>query len=387
MRSVVKWCVIYILRFLMRVIYIFPIKNNRIVFNSYSGRQYSCNPKYITEYLMCHYPNKYDIIWAFRDIKKFSYLKERGVKIVKYSSLKRFYYEATAKISINNIGSFSWFPVRENQEHINTWHGGYHIKKVGLQEDTNDNLMKKSIQASTDWTTALISTSRTYDQVAANKDLGFHRETLHIGYPRNDIIFRQKNHEVDLKAKVCDWLGISVSNYLILYAPTYRERSNLNFVNPDYQKIREVISDKLGVNVTIISRMHHFMKQNIGSDITVDGTDYPDMQELLAVSDILITDYSSCIWDYAITKRPIYIYAPDFQDYSEDRGYHVNPSLIGFSFAKTNEELIANMLSVDDKIAENQANKFLEKNGSYENGNACKKIYDYMLEKGLSAHA
>ena len=103
---------IRILRVFMTVLHIFPIKQNRIILNSYTGTQYSCNPKYITEAILKRFPDKYEIIWTFKEPDKFQFLEEKGIKVVKYASIKRFYYEATAKVSINNIGSYSWQPIR-----------------------------------------------------------------------------------------------------------------------------------------------------------------------------------------------------------------------------------------------------------------------------------
>ena len=153
LKPLLKLAVIYVLRFVMRVLSIFPIRKNRIVINSYRGEQYSCNPKYISQGLQKMYPEKYEIIWAFKNPGKYYDLKKSGIKLVSFASIKRFYYEATAKISINNIGSYSWMPVRKGQEHINTWHGAVDYKKVALSEINNDAVMKKTLLMSARETT------------------------------------------------------------------------------------------------------------------------------------------------------------------------------------------------------------------------------------------
>ena len=340
MKSAIKLIIIYLMRLLMKILHIFPIKENRIICNAYRGMQYAGNPKYLSEYISQKYSLEYEIIWAFKTPKKFAYLSDRGIKLVKYSSIKRFYYEATAKISINNIGSFSWLPLRKGQEHVNTWHGGFGVKKCGLDESANNKIMKRTIQMSTDNTTNLISTSEEFDRDIAVKDLGFKRTTLKIGYPRNDILFKQKNGEIDLRDKVCESLGINSGSYIVLYAPTWRYNRKYKWTSIDYNSLKSIIGEKTGREVAILYRMHHLMESNMGSErFTIDATDYPDMQELLAVSDCLISDYSSCIWDYSIMGKPIYLYTPDVDEYDKERGSHVRIYDWGFPVCRTNQEL------------------------------------------------
>lgn len=381
MNSKIKMATIVALRTMMRVMYIFPVKQNRVVINAYRGSQYSCNPKYISEYLEKNYPNTFEIIWAFNDPERFSFLKERGIKLVKYNSLRRFYYEATCKYSINNIGSYSWFPIRKGQEHINTWHGGFGVKKCGLGEIANDELMKKTIQMSSDETTILLSTSKEFDRDIAVKDLGFKKETMHIGYPRNDIIVKQKNGEVDLRGKVCKALNISENAYIVLYAPTWRYDVDKKLPPINYNKLAEAVEEMTGQKAVIVTRMHHLMRSNMGvQNATVDATDYPDMQELLAVADCLITDYSSCVWDYSIMSKPIYLYAPDIEQYVAERGCHVSVFEWGFPVCQNNDELIQCVRTMTAEKGKAAAERFQQENGSYEEGHACQLIGDYMAQ-------
>lgn len=379
MKAIIKVCTIYMLRLLMHILYIFPVKNNRIVINAYRGSQYSCNPKYISEYLTRHYPGKFEIIWAFHNPDQFRYLEEQGIRLVKYNSIKRFCLEATCKVSINNIGSYSWFPVRKGQEHMNTWHGGFNIKKVGLDEPANSLLMKKTIQMSSDLTTILLSTSRIYDENIAVRDLGYRKPTFPCGYPRNDIIFRQKRGEIDLRPKVCRFLNIEEDSYIVLYVPTYRYDAGKELPHPDYKGIKNILTEQGKNKPVIVTRMHHLMKADMGDpELTYDATSYPDMQELLAVADCCITDYSSCIWDYAIMQKPVYLYVPDFEEYKKERGYHVDIYELGFPVAVNNEELLNAFARMSEDKGQAVAEKFIDVCGSYEKGNACEQICKFI---------
>ena len=80
--SIIKLLEIYVLRILIHVLHIFPIKENRIIITSYRGTQYACNPKYITETILKTVPGKYELIWAFQKPEKFKYLKDKGMKVL-----------------------------------------------------------------------------------------------------------------------------------------------------------------------------------------------------------------------------------------------------------------------------------------------------------------
>lgn len=379
MKAVIKIIVIYILRILMRVLFIFPIKNNRIVINSYSGRQYACNPKYISEYLQKNYPGKYEIIWAFEKPEKFAFLKECGIKTVKYASLKRFYYEATCKISINNIGSFSWFPIRKGQEHINTWHGGAGLKRCGLGEIANDDLMKKTLQMSGDGTTLMFSTSEKFEKYVCKNDLGYGGKVLRVGFPRNDIIFAATEGEQSTRKKICEKFNIPYDAFLLLYAPTWRYNTKMELVLPDFERLKQLIEQKSGKQVVVLSRMHHLSEYSVEyNDFIINATNYPDMQELLASVDFLITDYSGSIWDFAIRKKPIVLFTPDLEEYIQERGFHEEVREWGFPVCVTNDELVECVKNMSDETAMMNASKFMNSSKCFENGTACKQISEWI---------
>ena len=238
---------------------------------------------------------------------------------------------------------------------------------------------------SSELTTGLLSTSKNFDDIIAKRDLGYEKDTLKFGYPRNDILFKQKNGLVDLREKVCRNLGIKNSDYIVLYAPTYRYNTNKLLIHPNYDNIKTILSRITNKNVSVLCRMHHLMMNNLGDCHTVDATSYPDMQELLAVTDCLITDYSSSIWDYSIMQKPIFIYAPDYDEYDIERGFHVELDKLGFPFSKTRDVLEQQILEIDFEKASLIANEFREINNSYEKGTACEQTVNYLINKGLNA--
>ena len=370
--AIIKLFVIYILRFCMYCLRIFPVKKGRIIFNSYRGSQYSCNPKYISEYLEKYNNGNYELIWAFNHPEKYYYLKDRGIKVVKYGSLKRFYYESTCTFSVNNVGSFSWLPTRNGQYHINTWHGGGCYKKVSLGEKRNGYLYIKSLLLTADETSFFISSSKFSTNNIIPNDFGYKGKILNYGLPRNDVFF-DDDEMLQLKNKVLKQFDLLNNVYIILYAPTWRYDMTCNITFPDFKSISTIISEKTGRDVCVLVRRHPNLRTNIDHGY-IDVTSYPDMQELLCASDMLISDYSSCIWDYSFTFRPCILFIPDLKEYETERGFCIDIRKWGFPISTDNEELKKIIKNFDVHKFKKSIDEHHKVLGSFENGYARKAI-------------
>ena len=109
--------------------------------------------------------------------------------------------------------------------------------------------------------------------------------------------------------------------------------------------------------------------------------DYPDMQELLAAADLLITDYSSCVWDYAFLKRPCFLFVPDKEEYIAKTGFYVSIEEWPFMKASNMEELVECMKQYDEQAAITEIEKHLKRLGSYESGACCKVLAEKICEE------
>ena len=246
MSSVLKLLIIYIIRIIMYILRIFPIKENRVIFSSYRGYQYACNPRYISEYLINNHPGEYEIIWAFQNPEDYSFLNKDSIKLVKYNSLKRFYYEATSKFSINNIGSFSYLPLRKGQEHVNTWHSGFDMTGCALTEPRNDKIMCKTLKMSSDETTLFLSSNRWFSEFALAKEFDYYGEVLNYGLPRSDDLVN--NNSILLRKKMRDYLGVNENTVIFMYGPTWRYGGVKDNPRIDLKKICETLENKFGDN-------------------------------------------------------------------------------------------------------------------------------------------
>lgn len=371
--SVLKLLAIYLLRSLETILHIFPIKKNRIIFNSYSGRNYACSPRYISEYLAEQFPQKYELIWSFKNPEKFRYLEKKGIKVIKYASLKRFYYEATSKISINNIGSFSWLPKTKSQLRINTWHGGGCYKRVGLGEDHNDIIRKYTMWLSAENTSYMISSSRYSSEYVYPHDFGYTGNILDIGFPRNDIFF--KNNDVSIKERVCAFYGLNPKCKIVLFAPTWRYNTVEEIVIPNFKHIKQACSKKFDGEWVVLFRAHELMLSKAEDDSFINATDYSDMQELLVAADLLISDYSSCIWDYSLKNSGMcLLFTPDLERYRSERGFDIDIEKWGFPVCVNDDELVESIINFDESVFRSKMLKHQTDLGSYESGSACEKL-------------
>ena len=377
-KSIKKMLEIRILRVFMTVLHIFPIKQNRIILNSYTGTQYSCNPKYITEAILKRFPDKYEIIWTFKEPDKFQFLEEKGIKVVKYASIKRFYYEATAKVSINNIGSYSWQPIRKGQQHVNTWHSALDLNYCALMESANDKIMKKTIFMNAKETSLFLSANRFFTEFCIPKEFGYNGKILEYGLPRNDDYINGNAEKI--KKEVRKKLNIAEDAVVVMYAPTWRYGKAKDAPKIDLELLNRAMQKRFGQNYLILFRAHHF-----AGNISVEKleqvknmTEYPSIQELIMATNILITDYSSVMWDAALMGEYVLLFAPDLEKYSKERGLYIPINEWCFPVSLNNKDLAAEIEKVDLKKGIEISKKHLEKFGNLETGRAAEEFCNWL---------
>ena len=144
--------------------------------------------------------------------------------------------------------------------------------------------------------------------------------------------------------KVKKYFSISDSEKICLYAPTFRDDKSLDAYNMEYQTLISALKNKFKGRWKVLIRLHRGISNltnhlPIFTENIINATDYPDMQELLVATDFMITDYSSCIFDYAISNKPAMIYASDIEKYRNDRDFAIKFEDSPFPIATNNIEL------------------------------------------------
>ncbi|SMY17024.1 CDP-glycerol glycerophosphotransferase family protein [Photobacterium aquimaris] len=286
------------------------VKENYIFFSSFYGRQYSGDPKALHQELKRRKLD-YQCIWLLNDKS----LNVYDDIIVRRYSLKHLYYLARAKYRIDNCQESYLLKPHKDTVYIQTWHGTP-LKKIAQDIDDNsfDEIKKDWLLDSQSWN-YLTSPNRNVSNIFY-KSFGLDEKTdiLEFGNPRNDIFFSEDKEQKITKIK--DSLGIAKNKKVILYAPTFRDgfesKASLNFSLED-------MSNALGDNYVFLIRTHSNVVNkipNIENNTTFkDVSRYSDAQELLLISDILISDYSSIFIDYSLLSRKIIFYAYDYEFY------------------------------------------------------------------------
>src|SRR5690625_297037 len=372
-----KWMaliVIYICRML-------PIKQNKVLFFSYYGAQYGCNPKYISKYLVENsQPNTFDIVWAF--IEPSSNTSNESSRKVKMMSLKYFYELCTAKVVITNYRTTDFFVKRKKQFYILTWHSSLRLKQI--EKDAENVLptsyikMAKKDSAKCD----LLLSGCQFSTNIFKSAFWYDGEIFEQGTPRNDLFFWRNEQ---LRESVLKRLNISIGKKVILYAPTFRSDNDLGVYNLDDLCVRQTLENKFGGDWVVLVKLHpHLISESgklMGGNNVVDVTKYDDIQELLMIADVLISDYSSLIFDFAITKRPCFLYVPDLQEYAKrERNLYFELNELPFINALSQEQLILEMKQFQPEKYEKDIDVFLKRIGSFENGNASKSLMKQIEE-------
>ncbi len=315
-----------------------PVKQNRVVFCSYYGRGYSDSPKAICEVLR-QSGEDLDLIWLCKDEAAEKSLPE-GVRPVPVKGMKKIQALASAKVWVDNCRKYENMK-RKNQVYLQTWHG-FALKK--LEKDAESSLEPEYLQAcKTDSAQCdLIVTGSGFMEKRYREAFWYSGPVLKTGTPRNDIFYQ--NHAT-LHAKVCQAFGLPEDRKLALYAPTFRDDHSTGAYGLDAAMVRRKCEENFKGEWTVLIRLHsNVAAQSDGlfaydGDRLVDATAYPDMQELLCAAGLLITDYSSSMFDYALTGKPIVQFATDIEAYQKDRDFYIPLDQLPFPLARSNAEL------------------------------------------------
>ncbi len=347
-----------------------PIKKGKIVFKNFS-KGYGCNPKYIAEEIL-RQNLSYEVVFVSKKNNGFP----NKIKVVT-SKIGEYYALSTANVIVANsrIGNYflKGFKKKKKQLYIQTWHGSMGIKKM---EADCDNLSISYInQAKADSQNIDILLSNSKWLTDTYKSSFFYKGTIvETGNARNDIFFVKNNA---IKNKALKYFNLKKNTQICLYAPTFRDDKNLDCYALNYTKLLKTLKEKFDGSWVIICRLHPNLSKikNAIPQIkdVYNGSKYPDIQELLFAADIMITDYSSCIFDFMLSNKPAFIFATDIKKYNTQRGFYYSLETTPFPIAVNNDELIQNITEFKKNSYKNAVNKFIKDKGCADKGDAAKR--------------
>lgn len=359
-----------------------------ILFESNSGRNYSGNPRYIYEEMINQGLDKeYKCVWILENTNT---VIPGNTKKIKRSRMKYYYYFSIAGLWVFDNRQPDFIQKPSSTIYIQTWHGTP-LKKLGLDMDKVAMESEKDIEA---YHNKFAENSATWDYLISQNEFSTHifrrcfafqKDILEIGYPRNDILVKEKGKSIVWKEK----LGLPKDKKVILYAPTWRDdqyygESSYKFVTTmDFNKMRQNLSD----DYVMIVKYHYIMNDKIDwspyEGFIYQFSETEDIAHLYLAADYLITDYSSVMFDYSILERPMFFYAYDLENYRENlRGFYFNYfEYIPGPVSKTTEELLEQIQNYDSQQWKEKYVKFKNRFNTKDTGNAAAEIVRLIQEK------
>ncbi len=357
-----------------------PTKKNLIIFESGLGKQIADSPKAIYNEIV-NRKLPYRKIWIYNKKESFS---DPNTKVVKRLSVKYYYYLARAKYWVNNQNFPTYIEKPSQTIYVQTWHGTPLKKMLHDNEYFRLNkkeYVKKVSKAIDNWD-FLISPSP-YASEIFKSAFQYEKEVVEIGYPRNDI-FYESNID-NLKREIRRKVGISSPKKVILYAPTFRDEDPGKFIlHLNLKRMKE----DLGNEYIILLRTHVVINEKIVidneiADFAMDVSLYTDVQELMLISDILITDYSSVMFDFVNTNKPVLFFTYDLKEYRDKyRGFYFDFEVEAPGpLLKNTEEIIASVqqLSLIQEIYKEQYEHFKKKFTPLDDGNSANRLVDLLF--------
>lgn len=360
-----------------------PLRD-QVFYLSYNGKQYSDSPRAMHEELVRR-GSDLKHLWAVRDGQV---ELPPTVEKVRMWGAEWFDALASSKYIVTNAHLPEWVVRRPGQVIIQTWHGTM-LKKIGHDIDTLhfDKEYQKRLELEAKNWSMLISSNR-FSTPILKRAFSFDGEILEAGYPRNDYLYSDEQEK--RTAEIRKRIGLPEGKKVVLYAPTWRDDQShrAGQYSFDLRLDLEDARRRLGDDHVLLIRRHSNVVDRIpgaGDGFVWDVSEYPDIADLYLASDIMITDYSSVMFDYAHLRRPMLFFAYDLEHYRDTlRGFY-------FDFEKdspgrlvrTSSELIDSIRDIDTVWPQysERFDRFHRLFCDLDDGHASQRVVNRMLEQ------
>ncbi|MFG2002632.1 CDP-glycerol glycerophosphotransferase family protein [Spirillospora sp. NPDC048911] len=357
-----------------------------VVFDSYRSRQYSCSPRMIYEELR-RQETSLECVWVTKDGR---FTAPLGARTVLAGSRDHYEALARARYVVSNEAQPTWFEKRPGQVYVQCWHGTP-LKRLGLDVPSLPHMRAATeqwIRQEVPQWDLLVSPSP-FASPIMRRAYRYRGEILESGYPRNDLLLSPDRHRI--AAEVRGRLGIPAGKRVVLYVPTWRDNHNIapgrrRFeLALDTEEARRVLGD----DHVLLLRTHYLVTDRIASqadDFVVDVSAYPDIAELYLIADVLVTDYSSAMFDFAVTRKPMVFYAYDLEVYRDHvRGFYFDfEAEAPGPVSRTSGEVVAALRDIEEvRLGHAEAYEaFVTKFCPHDDGHAAGRVIRRMFELG-----
>jgi CDP-glycerol glycerophosphotransferase len=366
-----------------------PVQRGLVVFESHMGKQYSDSPRYIYEAAFEAGLDRLGVrpVWSYaRRTDGFP----TDCRLVRRDSWRYVHDMARAELWVDNQGFPRTYSRRPETTYVQTWHGTP-LKRMGFDSPALERAgaaTRRVHKAMMKRWSALLVPSEYFVETFV-KSYGYDGPLVRKGLPRNDLLVRGVDQEwVDGKKHE---LGLPSDRRLVLYCPTFRDRARRLETPYDLPIDLEQARRALGDDVFLLLRTHYldsYKLSNRFAPFAADVSKHHDVTELMLVADVLVTDYSSVMFDFANTGKPMVFFTYDYEDYVRDeRGTYLDlPEIAPGPLVETTDALVEALRAVDDdfeKYAERYA-EFRRRFCEYETGRSAEHVVDEFLRKGRS---
>lgn len=354
-----------------------------VFYNSFGGKQFSDSPRAVYEELLLRGADV-EHLWSVSDAQV---ALPPGVRPVEWHSAEWYEALARSRYVITNVGLGDWFERREGQRVIQTWHGTP-LKRIGAD-------LLGTPKANRAYIASLPHRFRQFDYVVSPNSFttpimrnAFRCEgkILESGYPRNDIFHRKDRAEIARRVRAT--LGIPRGKKVVLYAPTWRDdqRHSGSQFKLDLRVDLTAAREALGDSHVFLFRKHPKILDAIpgaGQGFVYDVSAYADIAELYLIADVLITDYSSVLFDFAHSGRPMLFFTYDLEHYRDTlRGFYFDfTSRAPGPLIKTSEDLVSSIRNIDE-VRDQYADKYAQFVADFcepSDGRATERVVDRLL--------
>ncbi|WP_371780805.1 CDP-glycerol glycerophosphotransferase family protein [Streptosporangium subroseum] len=363
-------------RIVMRFV---PRSRKLVLFESSEGRAYTGNPRYIYEEVM-RQKIRVRCVWSYSSNRS---QFPPGTRVVKRGGWRFMWSLARAGYWVESHNLPYCYEKRRGTRYLQTWHGQT-LKTIGLNTPglRGDQWPERHRwQRSVDRWTTIVAPCEEYERVF-RASTGFSGEVLRTGYPRNDVLVRcDEPEQLAVAKEVRAKLGALPGQRVLLYAPTFRDRTR--GAGTSVRVDLDQLSARLGDDWIIALRVHPYTRYQLPPRLrgfVEDVTAYPEINDLILASDALLTDYSSVMFDYANTGKPILLFTDDYHEYVQnERGlnHHLPDIAPGPMLTETSElaDALADLPATAARYAE-AYERFREIWCSWEGGGAAKAVVD-----------
>lgn len=366
---------------IIRFFHIFPVKKKVVLFNNFYGRGFDENPRAIAEQIL---RDKTDLklYWVLSKVNMLAPLP-KGIIRLERGSLKYYYFIATSSVWVSNVRLPEYCIKRKKQYYIQTWHAsGVPYKMV--EYDALDNLSdqyKRMMAHDNMMIDLLLSGSRSNTETICRRAFRYNGEVLEVGDPKNDYII--KADKVKCKNTFKKKFKIA-EDKLLIYMPTFRVDYSKKPFDIDLDSVKIALEKSTGKTWKIICKMHPNVEEKnkkikCSDYLSIDGTD--STQEAILSSDLLITDYSSVMFDALLANIPVFLYVKDYEQYTKhERGFYSKLNELPFPSFKTTKQMV-NAINSKQFPTKKQYTSFANRIKLATTGDASKRVAQRIEEK------